>query len=103
MERIAGEHEAEQRRTSARCQPAMSNAYVRDAPLERTVEERLALAAKRPPRDLVWAWHRLQASGGRVAVGALAKELGCSRKHLTLRFRREFGVSPKLLARIPAV
>jgi AraC-like DNA-binding protein len=42
----------------------------------------------------------LQASGGRVAVGALAKELGCSRKHLTLRFRHEFGVSPKLLARI---
>jgi len=30
MERIAGEHEAEQRRTSARCQSAMSNAYVRD-------------------------------------------------------------------------
>jgi hypothetical protein len=47
--------------------------------LERMEEERLALVAKRPPRDLVWAWHRLQASGGRVAIGALAKELGCSR------------------------
>jgi AraC-like DNA-binding protein len=64
------------------------------------VEERLALAAKRPPRDLVWAWHRLRVSGGRVAIGALAKELGFSRKHLALRFRHEFGISPKLLARI---
>jgi AraC-like DNA-binding protein len=68
--------------------------------LERMVEERLAIAAKRPPRDLVWAWHRLQASVGRVAIGVLAKELGCSRKHLTLRFHHEFGISPKLLARI---
>jgi AraC-like DNA-binding protein len=42
----------------------------------------------------------LQASGGRVTIGALAKDLGCSRKHLTLRFRHEFGISPKLLARI---
>ena len=42
----------------------------------------------------------MQVSGGRVAIGALAKELSCSRKHLTLRFRHEFGVSPKLLARI---
>lgn len=39
-------------------------------------------------------------SRGRVAIGALAKELGCSRKRLTLRFRHEFGISPKLLARI---
>ena len=67
--------------------------------LQRTAEERLALAATTPPRDLVRAWHRLQVSGGRVAIGALAKELGCSRKHLTLRFRNEFGISPKLLAR----
>jgi transcriptional regulator GlxA family with amidase domain len=42
----------------------------------------------------------LQASIGRVAIGALAKELSCSRKHLTLRFHHEFGISPKLLARI---
>jgi AraC-like DNA-binding protein len=33
-------------------------------------------------------------------VASLAKELGWSRKHFSVCFRREFGVPPKLFARI---
>ncbi|HTW27395.1 MAG TPA: AraC family transcriptional regulator [Acetobacteraceae bacterium] len=51
-------------------------------------------------RELVWAWRRIEAGGGRVRIGALAAELGCSRKHLAVGFRHEFGITPKLLGRI---
>jgi AraC-like DNA-binding protein len=70
------------------------------AVLEQAVERRIGRTENGAPRDLAWAWRRLQASGGRAAIGVLAGEIGCSRKHLTIRFRREFGISPKLLARI---
>jgi AraC-like DNA-binding protein len=68
--------------------------------LEQEIARRLVLSRRSSlPRDLVWALQRLQASAGRVGVALLAKELGCSRKHLTMRFGREFGMSPKLFAR----
>ncbi len=67
--------------------------------LEEEMVRRLA-APGTVPRDLAWAWRRLQESEGRLRVGALAGELGCSRKHLTLRFHREFGLPPKLFARL---
>ncbi|MEV6324895.1 helix-turn-helix domain-containing protein [Nocardia sp. NPDC051787] len=50
--------------------------------------------------ELAWAWHALVRSGGGVAVGPLADRIGWSRQHLTRRFNREFGSSPKLAARI---
>jgi AraC-like DNA-binding protein len=78
----------------------MSSPAGRLAILEKEMTRRLALSRGGPPRDLVWALSRLEATSGRVAVGALARELGCSRKHLTLRFRREFGMAPKLFARV---
>ena len=68
--------------------------------LEQEMTRRLALSGNPLPRDLVWALRRLEASSGRVGVNALAAELGCSRKHLTVRFRREFGMPPKLFARV---
>lgn len=53
-----------------------------------------------PPRDLMACWHALVASAGTVPIGELAAAGGCSRQHLTRRFRHEFGLSPKLAARI---
>ena len=58
------------------------------------------LAATAPPPDLLRAWARLQATGGRVRIGALTDELGCSRRHLAARFREHVGVPPKTVARI---
>ena len=67
--------------------------------LEQAMASRFADGRAAPP-DLEWAWERLRASAGRVRVGAPAAELGCSRKHLTLRFHHEFGMPPKLFGRI---
>jgi AraC-like DNA-binding protein len=68
------------------------------------VEQEIELALSRSSRplapDLVWAMRRLRASSGRVGIAALATELGCSRKHLSVRFKREFGMAPKLFARV---
>ena len=46
------------------------------------------------------AWRALVASRGTVGVGALADELGWSRRHLAARFRDDVGASPKFLARL---
>jgi AraC-like DNA-binding protein len=70
------------------------------AVLEGALARRLAMARRPPPADLVFAAARLQASEGRLRVATLAAEMGCSRKHLTQRFTREFGIAPKLLARV---
>ncbi|MGK8522261.1 helix-turn-helix domain-containing protein [Nocardia asteroides] len=50
--------------------------------------------------ELSWAWRTVIGSGGGIAVGPLATQIGWSRQHLTRRFSREFGLSPKLAARI---
>ncbi|MEU4342221.1 helix-turn-helix domain-containing protein [Nocardia sp. NPDC023852] len=50
--------------------------------------------------ELTWAWRTMIRSGGGISVGPLAEEIGWSRQHLTRRFNREFGLSPKLAARI---
>jgi AraC-like DNA-binding protein len=74
----------------------------RFAVLERWLRGRVAAAeAERPVRpDVAWACRRLEASGGRLAIGALQRELGCSRRHLSARFTEQVGIGPKAYARL---
>lgn len=67
--------------------------------IEALLSERILQAPKETP--LVGAaLQAIEASGGRISVGALAAELGCSRKHLAALVRRHTGLAPKALARI---
>lgn len=50
--------------------------------------------------EVAEAWRRLVAARGCVQVGAVAAELGWSRRHLAERFRGEVGLSPKTFARV---
>lgn len=45
-------------------------------------------------------WRRLTACSGRVPVGAIAADLGLSRRHLGQVFRAELGLTPKTVARV---
>jgi len=56
--------------------------------------------ARAPSPDVAWAWHRLAETSGRLPIGELAGELGCSRRHLIARFREAIGPAPKTAARI---
>lgn len=53
-----------------------------------------------PVPSVTRALGRLRETGGTVGVAQLARELGCSRRHLSAGFREQVGVAPKLLARI---
>lgn len=50
--------------------------------------------------EVRWVWGRLSRSHGAVPVGALAAEVGWSRRHLTARFRGQVGLTPKPAARV---
>jgi AraC-like DNA-binding protein len=50
--------------------------------------------------ELGWAWRRLRETAGGVGVQELAREIGWSRRHLTERFRTEYGLAPKVAARV---
>ncbi|MFD6639964.1 helix-turn-helix domain-containing protein [Micromonospora chalcea] len=60
-----------------------------------------ARLAETEPVDayLLAAWRRLAGEDG-VGVATLAGELGWSRRHLSVRFRREFGLPPRTVARL---
>jgi AraC-like DNA-binding protein len=59
------------------------------------------IADARPPTPAVaWAMGRLERSRGGVAVGALAREIGCSRRRLIAQFREQVGMTPKTVARV---
>lgn len=65
-------------------------------------ELRRALAGARHAcrPDVLRAWTLLERSGGRIRIGELADQLGCSRRHLVNRFAEDIGAPPKLAARI---
>jgi AraC-like DNA-binding protein len=58
------------------------------------------LAPAPPAPEILWAWRKLAAAHGRLAVGALAREIGWSRRHFGERFRAEVGLAPKAAARV---
>ncbi|MFC9893837.1 helix-turn-helix domain-containing protein [Nocardia sp. NPDC127579] len=66
--------------------------------------DQMLTALARPGRlvtpELTWAWRKVVDSGGTVGIGALAADIGWSRQHLARRFGTEFGLSPKLAARV---
>jgi AraC-like DNA-binding protein len=66
---------------------------------ERFVEARIADAPQTRP-EVAWAYSQVLASGGRMPVTAIAREIGWSRKHLAERFTAETGLGPKTFARI---
>jgi AraC-like DNA-binding protein len=53
-----------------------------------------------PQPEVHWAWQRLVEGRGQVRVDRLADDVGWSRRHLAERFRREYGLPPKVLARV---
>ena len=53
-----------------------------------------------PSPEVTFAWQRLAQTGGSIEVGSLAAEAGWSRRHLSERFRREYGLPPKTVARV---
>lgn len=55
-----------------------------------------------PPADpcVSWALDRISATGGRVRIGLLARDLGWSHRRLIARFRDQVGVAPKTVARV---
>jgi len=52
------------------------------------------------PAEVSFAFHRLVTSAGRIGVSSLASEIGWSRRHLADQFGKEFGLAPKLMARV---
>jgi AraC-like DNA-binding protein len=67
--------------------------------LESFVASRL-VAAREPSREVSWAWSEIQRLGGGANIGALADNLGWSKKRLITRFREQVGVPPKTAARV---
>lgn len=53
-----------------------------------------------PRTAVIWAWDKLQHSGGQLEVGLLASEMGWSHRHLIAQFRKHVGLTPKTIGRM---
>jgi AraC-like DNA-binding protein len=71
----------------------------RFAVLEAFILRRLALE-RGMPREVARALQQLECSGGRMAIHALADDIGWSQKHLIGQFRTYIGLAPKTVARV---
>ena len=67
--------------------------------MDRFLLERLRRGRPMSP-DIAWALKALQASHGARSIGALSRDLSCSRKTLIQRFQAQIGLSPKSVANI---
>jgi AraC-like DNA-binding protein len=67
--------------------------------MDRFLLERLRRGRPMSP-DVAWALKSLQASHGARSIGALSRDLSCSRKTLIQRFHAQIGLSPKSVAGI---
>ncbi len=54
----------------------------------------------RPSPAVAWAWSRLCATAGNIAIGDLAADLRMSRRHLTSTFHEQVGLPPKGVSRL---
>jgi AraC-like DNA-binding protein len=61
---------------------------------------RRAAGRERAEDSVSHAWHRIVGTGGTVRIGDLADDVGYSRRQLTKRFTREYGLTPKQAARV---
>jgi AraC-like DNA-binding protein len=71
----------------------------RFAAVDRFLAREFAESKRRVPPELTWAWGALEQSHGHVPIGALARAIGWSERHLINQFRVYFGVRPKSTAR----
>jgi AraC-like DNA-binding protein len=67
--------------------------------LDQLLQERRA-SARACPRKIAWALARIEAAGGQLDIGDLARELGHSPKYLIAQFREHIGLAPKLTAQL---
>ncbi|MEZ5831128.1 MAG: helix-turn-helix domain-containing protein [Dongiaceae bacterium] len=67
--------------------------------LDRFLLQRLGRNRPMSP-DVAWALRGLETSHGTRSIGALSRDLSCSRKTLIQRFHAQVGLSPKAVANI---
>jgi AraC-like DNA-binding protein len=68
--------------------------------LDRVLGDWVRDDAPEPRAEVDHAWATLADADGAVDIGTVAAEVGWSRRHLGEQFRREFGLPPKVMARV---